>query len=85
MPALTPDQRKTRARAAAHARWAKQTDRSAGTAAARRAFLERFEHEVDPYGELSPNNRLAAAQSALQAHMLSLALKSSQKRASRAC
>jgi hypothetical protein len=40
--------RARRARAAARARWAAVTDKSAATAAARRAFSQRFTLQPDP-------------------------------------
>lgn len=39
---------------AVHASWAQTIDRSARTAPARRAALERFERQVDPDGTLTP-------------------------------
>jgi hypothetical protein len=45
---LTPAQRSLRARIAAHASWANTSDRSARTAAARKAALDKFERQVDP-------------------------------------
>lgn len=44
---MTPEQRSTKARAAAYARWAMVDDPAAATRAARDAFLERFEKQVD--------------------------------------
>ncbi len=76
---LTPEQRALRARLAAHARWAKN-DPHEGTAPARRGFIERFEREVDPGYELPEGERRRRAQSALKAHMQSLALRSSRAR-----
>jgi len=56
---LTPAQRSLRARIAAHMSWANTEDRSARTAAARKAALERFERQVDPNGTLPPQERCA--------------------------
>lgn len=79
--ALTPEQRSMRARIAAHTRWANETDRSAATAPARAALVERFAREVDPDGQLDPAERATRAAHALQAYMLRLSLASSRARA----
>lgn len=50
------------------------------TAPARRAFLARFEREVDPEGALPSEERARRAEMALKAHMAKLALKSAQAR-----
>jgi hypothetical protein len=42
---LTPEQRRLRARLAAHESWANTEDRSARTEAARKAFNDRFPNE----------------------------------------
>ena len=68
---------------AAHAMWAKTEDRTARTAAARDAFLDRFEREVDPDGVLDPQERSRRADSARKAHMTRLAYLSSVARAKR--
>ena len=47
---------------------------------ARRAFLDRFEREVDPDGLLSVEERRRRADHARRAHMLRLALWSAQAR-----
>lgn len=69
---LTPSQRSQRARIAAHARWAQQ-DGSKGTQAARSAFLDRFEQQVDPDGTLPPAERARRAESAKREHFTRLA------------
>ncbi len=46
MTAMTPEQRRLRAQVAAHARWAKERDRKAATAAARAAKTRKFEDEA---------------------------------------
>lgn len=79
---MTPEQRVLRARIAAHSRWAKQDPRE-GTAVARAAFLDRFEHEVDPDHLLSPQERLRRAGSARKAYFARLALASSRARSAR--
>ena len=47
---------------------------------ARRGFIARFEHMVDPTGNLSPDERARRAQRALRAHMLQLAARSAEVR-----
>lgn len=50
------------------------------TAAARTAFLAKFEHEVDPDGQLSTHERKRRAEAARKTHFARLALKSAQAR-----
>jgi len=50
------------------------------TGAARKAFLDRFEREVDPLGQLSPEERARRAGHARKAYFLQLALKSAKAR-----
>ncbi len=69
------------ARMAAHALHAKVSDPSAHTAAARKAFLSRFEREVDPDGVLDPQERARRAEHAKKAYFLRLAAASSKARA----
>lgn len=76
---LPPSERTLRARLAAHTKWA-HTDPVEGTAAARAAFLDRFEVEVDPNRELDPDERQRRAESARKAYFTGLALKSAQAR-----
>lgn len=68
------------ARVAAHVSWAQTKDRSARTAPARKAMLDRFERQVDPTGELTPAERGIRAEHARQAYFSRLALKSAQAR-----
>jgi len=82
--ALTPTERKLRAQLAAHTSWANTTDRSARTAPARAALLERFEREVDPDGTLDPAERAERAESARRAHYARMALASARSRRRRA-
>lgn len=70
---LTPEQRRRRARIAAHASWARTTDRHARTAAGTQGFLDRFERQVDPDGLLDPDVRAEMARHARTAYMLQLA------------
>lgn len=65
---------------AANTRWAHEPDRTAATEAARRAFLDRFEREVDPDGVLPPDERAKRAANAKRAHFQRLAIKSAQAR-----
>jgi hypothetical protein len=80
VPELTPEQRRLRAQIAAHTLHAKTTDPVGHTAAARAAFLGRFEREVDPDGVLPPTERARRAEHARRAYFLRLALRSSQAR-----
>jgi hypothetical protein len=77
---LTPQQRRRRARIAAHASWAATPDRKARTAAGTQAFLRRFERLVDPEGVLPEEIRTAMAHHARIAYMLQLAEKSAAAR-----
>ncbi|WP_410814824.1 hypothetical protein [Micromonospora sp. 067-2] len=77
---LTPEQRRRRARIAAHVSWANTTDRTARTAAGTKAFLDRFERQVDPDGTLPIELRSAMAQHARTAYMLQLAERSAAAR-----
>lgn len=81
-PPLTAEQRVLRARLAAHAMHARHSGREV-TAAARAAFLARFEQEVDPDGRLSPEERQRRAEHARRAHFTRLALASSRARSAR--
>ncbi len=77
--ALTPQERSTRARIAAHTRWA-NTDPATASEQARRRQLDRFEREVDPDGSMAPQERARRAEHARKAHMHRLALKSAKVR-----
>ncbi|HEX8344703.1 MAG TPA: hypothetical protein VF657_08165 [Actinoplanes sp.] len=77
---LTAQQRRRRARIAAHASWAATADRTARTSAGTEAFLRRFEHQVDPTGALPADVRAVMAQHARTAYMLQLAEKSAAAR-----
>ena len=80
---LTPEQRSIRARIAAHTLHAR-VDPAEHTAPARKAFLDRFEAEVDPAGVLPEAERRRRAEHAKKAHFARLALKSAQARRRRA-
>lgn len=77
-----PDQtlRSLAASVAAHESWAATPDRSARTAPARRALMEKFEREVDPDGTLPPEERAKRAESLRKAYFRRLALKSAKAR-----
>jgi hypothetical protein len=77
---MTSAERIMRARLAAHVQWSKTSDPTARTAAARRAFLDRFEREVDPEGTLPPEERHRRAEHARRAHFTRLALASARAR-----
>lgn len=81
---LTPEQRVLRGQIAAQESWAKTEDRSARTAPARKAMLDKFEKQVDPEGRLSLPERAKRAEHARIAHFKRLSLKSAQARSSRA-
>ena len=72
--------RQTIGRIGAHESWARTEDRTARTANARRAFLDRFEREVDPDGKLPPAERAQRAEHAKQAYFSRLALASAKAR-----
>lgn len=74
---LTPAERSLRAKLAAHAAHAQG---KTNTAPARAAFLDRFDHEVDPEGVLPPAERARRAEHARKAYFTRLALKSAQAR-----
>lgn len=75
MSPIDPTTARLRAQVAAHARWAKCTDRTAATAAARQAADSRWERLVDPDGTLDPAERAKRAQSARNAEMARLNLR----------
>ena len=75
----TPEERALASRIGAHAKWAK-VDRVEGTAVARKAFLDRFEREVDPEGILPAAERARRAEHARKAYFQRLALKSAKVR-----
>jgi hypothetical protein len=58
---------------AAEISWSRTADRSARTRPARQKFLQRFEREVDPDGNLSADERRQRAEHAKRAYMLRLA------------
>lgn len=64
----------------AYESWARTTDRTARTAPARKAFLDRFEREVDPDRTLDPLERARRAESAKRAYFLRLSRSSVRAR-----
>jgi hypothetical protein len=81
MPSPVPSERVLAARIAAHESWAATPDRSARTAAARQAFIEKFDRQADPDGVLEPAERTSRAESLRSAHYSRLALKAEQAEA----
>lgn len=77
---LTPAERSLRSQIAAHDSWSRTSDRSARTAPARKAMLDKFERQVDPDGELTTAERSKRAAHARKAYFARLALKSAQAR-----
>lgn len=82
--AETPAQRSLRARMAAYASWASTEDRTARTAPAVKASMDRFEKQVDPEGKLPPKERQKRAESARKAHFARMAYRSAQVRRGKA-
>lgn len=80
MPSFNAAERQLRARLAAHQSWANTANRNARTTPARDAFLAKFEDQVDPRRELTPEERAKRAANARKAHFIGLALKSAQAR-----
>ncbi|HUY08302.1 MAG TPA: hypothetical protein VNH82_09935 [Candidatus Dormibacteraeota bacterium] len=76
-------QRTLRARLAALTLHATHDSREV-TAPARRAFLAKFEAEVDPFGKLSPEVRTRVATQRMRSHMKLLAARSALARSGRA-
>lgn len=69
---LSPSERVLRARIAGLACVARHGGAIAEPA--RKAFVARFEHEVDPNGELTASDRKQRADAAMRAHMSKLRL-----------
>lgn len=80
---LAPTPRSERGRlnaALLHSRYSTQQT----TSAAHRAFMGKFEREVDPDNKLAPEERAKRAKHALTAHMIRLSMASRKARAERA-
>jgi hypothetical protein len=75
---LSPTARSMRARVGAYALHATHDSREI-TAPARRAFLARFEREVDPDGKLDPAERGRRAEMAKRLHFARMAFKRHRK------
>lgn len=76
---MTPAERTMRARIAAYTLHSRRDARET-TAAARTAFLDRFERQVDPEGTLPEAERRRRAGAAKKAYFTKLALRSAQAR-----
>ncbi|MGH7643585.1 MAG: hypothetical protein ACRENX_11370 [Candidatus Dormibacteria bacterium] len=83
MPVTDPEVRRASARLAAFTRWSSEPDRSAATAPARSALLERFNREVDPEGILDPVLRAKLAASARSAFYSRMSLARAKQRAAK--
>lgn len=77
--AMTPEQRSLRARTGAYALHAQYDSRDI-TENARKAFLSRFEKEVDPEGRLPLAERVRRAEFARKAYFSKLAMRSAAVR-----
>lgn len=75
--------RSLNARAGALESWSRTADRTARTAAARQAFREKFERQVDPEGILAPADRARRAEQARKAYYARLAAASVAARTGR--
>lgn len=67
-------------RIGAETSWSHTADRSKRTEPGRRAFMARFERQVDPNNELSPQDRAVRAEHARKAYFARLALASANAR-----
>jgi hypothetical protein len=77
---LTPAELSLRGKIAVETSWSRTDNRPARTAAARKAFNDQFEKQVDPEGTLPPTERAKRAEHARKAFYLRLAFKSAQAR-----
>jgi hypothetical protein len=64
---VTPEQRRLRAQVAANTRWSRPMAREDQADAARSALYARLEREVDPRGDLPPDERDRRIRSAARA------------------
>ena len=76
---LSPEQRSQRSRLAAHTLHS-QVDSAQHTEPARRAFMQRFEHQVDPDRALPDAERARRAEQAKKAYFTRLAFQSAKAR-----
>lgn len=77
---MTPAQRRLRAQVAANARWSRPMSREDQADAARTAMYERLMRQVDPSGELPPDERERRVHSAARALSAKLNLAKTRKR-----
>lgn len=74
MSRLTPELRRQQASMAAYVQWSREPDRTARTAPGRRAFLDRFQREVDQaYPDVDPKARAKMADAAMKAYFRKMA------------
>jgi hypothetical protein len=81
---VSPEQRRLRARIAANARWSRPLARADQADAARAAMISRLERQVDPAGQLSPEERAILARAAARQLSARLNAARARKRASAA-
>jgi hypothetical protein len=81
---MTPEEFARWGSIGAYKSWANTVDRAGRTANARKKMLDRFEHQVDPNGVLSPGERAKRAEFARRAYFRELAMKSAKIRRLRA-
>jgi hypothetical protein len=72
--------RKVAAQIAALTRWAHERNPATALHPAREGFLAKLEREVDPNGEMRPEERRAGAERLRAAHMKRIAVKSAEAR-----
>jgi hypothetical protein len=80
---VTPEQRRLRAQVAANARWSRYMAREDQAAAARAAIFAQLEREVDPAGQLNPQERAVLVKSAARRLSAQLNAAKARKRATR--
>lgn len=80
---LSPEQKSQRSRIGAYRQWSQTPDRAAHTEPARRAFLAKFEAEVDPDGTLDPATRAELAAYRRKEYFARLAFASAKARAAK--
>jgi hypothetical protein len=76
----TAAERTMQAKLNAHLSWAHTANRTARTQPARDGWLRKLEQQVDPQGELLPEERTKRAESLRKAHMKRMALQSARVR-----
>jgi uncharacterized membrane protein len=80
---LNPRQRSELGRTAANTSWARTVVWAERTSEARKAFMGRFEREVDPSGTLEPEQRRRMVEKAKSVYFTQLARNFSRSRGSR--